>query len=95
MIHIANLTVKPKIGAVDYLQDTNTRLITFGSLALEFNYLDSTNISAEYSLAEEIKAKIIEIDEHGTILFEINVISYHQLIGSVYRAEKLSLYPND
>ena len=85
----------PIISDVDYLHDTNTRLITFGSFALEFNYIDSTNISAEYSLAEEIKAKIIEINEQGTILFEINVISYHQLIGSVYRAEKISLYPND
>ena len=82
----------PIISDVDYLKDTNTRLITFGSLALEFHYIDSTNISAEYSLAEEIKAKIIETDGYGTVLFEINVISNH-LRGSVYRAEKLSLYP--
>ena len=84
----------PFISDVDYLKDTNTRLITFGCIAIDYDYIDSTNYYGEWSVAEPIKAKIIEVDDQGNVLFEVNVIGNSQQ-GSVYRSEKMSLYPNN
>ncbi|MBC6410615.1 MAG: aryl-sulfate sulfotransferase [Ekhidna sp.] len=79
----------PIVSDVDYITESDTRLIVSGSLAFSLNYTDKDNISFSWS-TDFLKASIIEMDEDKNILFELNINS--EITAShVYRAEKLKL----
>lgn len=80
----------PVVSDVDYIEESDTRLIVAGSLALELEYTDKDNISNFWS-NNPLKSKIIETDVSKKILFEVNINS-EITSSSVYRAEKLKLY---
>lgn len=77
----------PILSDVDYLADSQTRLIVNGSIAYDLNYIDKDNISGSWS-SDLLKATIIEINDNKEILFELHIKSTVQA-SSVYRAEKL------
>lgn len=77
----------PILSDVDYLPDTQSRLIVNGSLAYDLRYIDKDNISGTWS-SDILKATIIEINDKKEILFELHIKSTVPA-SSVYRAEKL------
>ncbi len=83
----------PIISDVDYLPETQTRLMIAGSLAFEHSYVDSTTINNGWG-TESIKARIIEVNQNEEVLFELT-ISSDVNNGSVYRAEKMEIYPEE
>jgi len=80
----------PIISDVDYVEDSNTRLITAGSLAFSHEYTDHDNITNSWS-DDFLRSSIIEVNENNNILFELHVNS-EITNASIYRAEKVKLY---
>jgi len=81
----------PIMSDVDYLIGSDSRLMIAGSLAFDHTYVDSANIQNSWS-ADMDKARIIDIAEDQTVLFEM-LIQSPISNGAVYRAESLSIYP--
>ncbi|MEM9075771.1 MAG: aryl-sulfate sulfotransferase [Bacteroidota bacterium] len=85
----------PIISDVDYLEESDTRLIIAGSLGFNHEYIDKDNINNSWS-NDFLRSKIVEVDANQNVLFELNINSDITNNGvpnsSVYRAEKLKLY---
>ena len=79
----------PVISDVDYLEKTSSILITSGSTALDYNYIDSLNITFKPNISE-IETRIIEVNKLNEVLFELTLKSDGKF-GSTYRAEKVIL----
>jgi arylsulfate sulfotransferase len=82
----------PIISDVDYLPETSTRFITAGSLSFNLNYQSNTDITNTWT-TDPIKARFIEVTESKEVLFEM-VVKSDVVTGSVYRSEKMSIYPD-
>lgn len=82
----------PIISDVDFLPEQGTRLLTFGSISLELDYISNQNFSFNWANSPT-KAKIMEVNNSREVLFEMSINSTIPN-SSVYRSEKInSIYP--
>lgn len=80
----------PIISDVDYIENSDTRLIVAGSTGFELDYTDSINHSISRPL-DGIETRIIEVNNSRDVLFEMT-LEHPDITGSTYRAEKLQIY---
>ncbi len=78
----------PIVSDVDYLPETNSRLIVSGATSYVHSYTDSVNSSNQPNAAM-IEARILEVSDNQDLLFEMTFQS--SSTGMVYRAEKIRL----
>ena len=84
----------PIISDVDFLPEEENVLITAGSLGLEVTYVSADDISFQW-IEQHEKARIIEVDFDGNVIFEMLVTSQLTIGSSVYRTEKIALYGSE
>lgn len=78
----------PFISTVDYYPDSDTRLISAGSLEYDLIYQDSLN-NYVTPAPNRIETRVIELDNAKNVLFEMTWSSPQ--IGSTYRTKKAKL----
>lgn len=82
----------PIVGDVDYLPETDTRLLTSGALSLDQVYEDSATITRFWRTEQVDKARIVEVDEAKNVVFEMVVRHTGEGRIRVYRSEKMRFY---
>ncbi len=81
----------PFICDVDYLEATDTRLLTAGSVSFDISYTDNENLSL-VDLNKSLKSIIVEVNRNKEVVFELHLKLDASQNGTTYRSEKIKLY---